>query len=249
MTKKYHYLYKTVVPSTGQYYYGIHSTNNLHDGYQGSGALIRKLKTDNVHLITGIVEFCETRKEVLELEKKVVDNKLIKDIKCLNLITGGRYTPPSKASIKKSTKKKISIVHSGKILSDDTKDKISKKLKQHFADPQNKEGRKTNKGLKHTSKTKKLIAESSKSRKHSNEAKAKISKAHKNKTVSVETRKKQSAAKLGSTVHTGKLYITPTGTFRTVTDAAVANGVAAQTILNRCNNKNASKNGYQIVYT
>lgn len=34
---KYNYLYKIVCNVTGKFYYGIHSTNNLNDGYMGTG--------------------------------------------------------------------------------------------------------------------------------------------------------------------------------------------------------------------
>ena len=247
MAKKYHFLYKTIVPSTGQYYYGIHSTDNLNDGYQGSGALICQLKKNNVHMITGIVEFCQSRKEVLELEKKVVNNKLLKDTACLNLVTGGRFTPPTRAAIRKSTKKKISMNHKGKVISPETRQKISTKLKQHFSDPANRAKCATSTGR--SAETKRKISEASKQRKHSDEAKAKIGQAQQNKVVSKQTRAKQSAAKKGTKVNTGRLYVTPNGTFRTVTEAANANNVVEQTILNRCGSKNASKNGYKIIYT
>ena len=40
--KKYHYIYKTTCSLTKRYYYGMHSTNNLNDGYLGSGSELSK---------------------------------------------------------------------------------------------------------------------------------------------------------------------------------------------------------------
>ena len=39
---KYHYLYKTTNMLNNKYYIGMHSTNNLEDGYIGSGDRIRR---------------------------------------------------------------------------------------------------------------------------------------------------------------------------------------------------------------
>lgn len=40
-TKKYHYFYKITNTINNKYYYGVHSTDNLNDGYMGSGTVIR----------------------------------------------------------------------------------------------------------------------------------------------------------------------------------------------------------------
>lgn len=39
--KKYHYVYKTINNITKRYYYGMHSTHDLEDGYLGSGKRLR----------------------------------------------------------------------------------------------------------------------------------------------------------------------------------------------------------------
>ena len=38
---KYHFLYKTTNLINGKYYYGMHSTYKLNDGYLGSGKILR----------------------------------------------------------------------------------------------------------------------------------------------------------------------------------------------------------------
>ena len=40
--KKYHFIYKTTNLLSGKYYIGMHSTDDLNDGYLGSGTLLRR---------------------------------------------------------------------------------------------------------------------------------------------------------------------------------------------------------------
>ena len=89
--KKYHFLYKTTNKITKKYYIGIHSTSNLKDGYLGSGKRLRKsiLKHGKENFLIEILEFHNSRLELLKREKEIVNSSLINDEMCMNLQIGG----------------------------------------------------------------------------------------------------------------------------------------------------------------
>ncbi len=90
--KKYHYLYKTTNVINGKFYYGMHSTDNLEDGYKGSGTLLRRSinKYGYDNFVIEILEFFETREALVEAEKKLVTEYQVSDSNCMNLKPGGR---------------------------------------------------------------------------------------------------------------------------------------------------------------
>lgn len=89
--KKYHFTYKTTNTKTGRYYYGMHSTDNLEDGYLGSGKRlkysIRKYGKD-VHS-REILEFFENRSTLIEAEKLIITLDEIAKRDCMNISKGG----------------------------------------------------------------------------------------------------------------------------------------------------------------
>lgn len=89
--KKYHFIYKTTNLLSGKYYIGMHSTNNLDDGYLGSGnrlrLAIRKHGKDNFK--REILEFCNNREELAKREEEIVNLNEIAKVECMNLIVGG----------------------------------------------------------------------------------------------------------------------------------------------------------------
>ena len=61
----YHYTYMTVDENSGKYYVGRHSTENLFDGYKGSGKWVRNYpKTKRSDLITYVLEFFNDASEL-----------------------------------------------------------------------------------------------------------------------------------------------------------------------------------------
>ena len=89
--KKYHYLYKTTNLINGKFYIGIHSTDDLNDGYVGSGKYLRNSinKYGNENFKCEILEFFENRKALVDKEKKIVNEEFIKVPLCMNLRPGG----------------------------------------------------------------------------------------------------------------------------------------------------------------
>lgn len=87
----YHYLYKITNDFDECYYYGIHSTENLEDGYMGSGSrLWKEYKIHGIyHFKKEILEFFETRELALHKEEEIVNENLIKDPLCYNIVIGG----------------------------------------------------------------------------------------------------------------------------------------------------------------
>lgn len=90
-SKKYHYFYKITNNLNGNYYYGIHSTDDLEDGYMGSGIKIRRsIANHGVENFTKeILKYFNTREEASLYESRVVNVTVLEDSKCYNLRTGG----------------------------------------------------------------------------------------------------------------------------------------------------------------
>ena len=126
-TKEYHFIYKTTNLVNGNYYYGLHSTNNLNDGYLGSGRRLRYSinKYGKINHTRQIIEFCKNRKELILKEKEIVNLNEIAKIKCMNISVGGAPTTFHSLSIRK----RMSESHKGKILSDKIKKKMSESHK------------------------------------------------------------------------------------------------------------------------
>jgi len=89
--KKLHYIYKTTNIINGKYYIGMHSTDNVDDGYIGSGKLlwfsIKKYGKEN--FVCEILEYLPNRQTLKEREKEIVNKILLEDKSCLNLKLGG----------------------------------------------------------------------------------------------------------------------------------------------------------------
>ena len=174
----YRYIYKitcTAGSFKGKFYFGQHTTDNLDDGYKGSGRKIKDyFKKHPNDYIKEIISFYDTQEELNQAEYDIILPWLNNET-CLNLKEGGGNN-----KLSNETKKKISASHKGILNSLETKNKMSKSLK----------GKKAwNKGLKMSEEFKIKISECNKGRAAwnkgipmSEEIKVKISEAKKGKT-------------------------------------------------------------------
>lgn len=89
--KKYHHIYKTTNVINNKYYVGVHSTDDLDDGYIGSGKYlwnsIRKHGRENFRC--EILEFFDSRDELVGKEIELVNEGMLNDPLCMNLKCGG----------------------------------------------------------------------------------------------------------------------------------------------------------------
>lgn len=89
---KYHYFYKITNKINNHFYYGVHNTSNLNDGYMGSG--VRLLKAYNKYGIENfekeILKFFDSKEEAFDYESEIVTEELVKNNDCYNLQEGGK---------------------------------------------------------------------------------------------------------------------------------------------------------------
>jgi hypothetical protein len=88
-----YYIYKITNKINGKYYIGRHSTDNIEDGYMGSGIgiinAIKKYGIDNFS--KEILQFANNSEELWELEKTIVNDIVVKDEMSYNMAYGGKH--------------------------------------------------------------------------------------------------------------------------------------------------------------
>lgn len=87
----YHYFYKITNTINNHFYYGIHSTNNLDDGYMGSGRRLKRAinKYGIENFVKEIIKFFDSREDCAKYESEIVNNDLVCDNTCYNISLGG----------------------------------------------------------------------------------------------------------------------------------------------------------------
>lgn len=124
--RKFHVIYKTICLVTGRFYIGMHSTNDLEDGYKGSGQrLWKSIKKHGVdqHVCT-ILEHLPDRDALAKREEELVTPELLQDPLCMNLRTGGTGNPPGFIT-SSEVAAKISAKLKGIVRSPETREKMA----------------------------------------------------------------------------------------------------------------------------
>ena len=91
-SSKYHYFYKITNLLNEHFYYGIHSTDNLDDGYMGSGKRLHYAykKYGMQNFKKEILKFFDTCSDAYEYEAEMVTEELVKNPDCYNVQLGGK---------------------------------------------------------------------------------------------------------------------------------------------------------------
>lgn len=166
--KRYHYIYKTTNVLNGKYYIGMHSTNDLDDGYMGSGKRLRfslNYHGKNNHKVE-ILEYCENRTELKNRERDIVNEELLNEDLCMNLVLGGDEGPLNKkdrvAKAKKANKIRNDKYKNDPEFREMLREKLSKGIKRSYDNGRKGMNHFSWKGKTRTDEVKRKMSESSK---------------------------------------------------------------------------------------
>lgn len=97
---KFNYFYKITNNLNGHFYYSVHTTTNLNDHYMGSGKALHQAykKYGKENFTKEIIKYFDTYDEALKYEAYIVNEDMIKNKMCYNLVIGGGNTREVQAS-------------------------------------------------------------------------------------------------------------------------------------------------------
>lgn len=217
--RQYYYLYKTTNLINGNYYVGVHSSDNPEtDPYYGSGTLITRAvaKYGRENFKVEILQYFDTWEDALEGERITVNEQLLKDPKSYNLTLGGRgvapdpvllVDPETKQIIRVSKSKAPQLLKRGYTMARRYRmhrDGAETLCPEHLVEQYLADGWQKGPTEDHCKK----ISTDHIGRKHTEEAKEKIRLANTGKIVSEESRQKNREAHLGRpSVHKGTIWL------------------------------------------
>lgn len=208
----YYYLYCIINNENNKFYFGVHATDNLNDGYMGSGkALKASQELHGIDKFTKyILEFFDTEEEMYAREREIVTERAVKDPNCYNLTLGGNggsikgelnplygvpFTEEHKDKISQSLKDKPKSEEHCKHLSESLKGHTAWNRGQPCPESIKQQISETLKGHKRTPESIEKSRSGLKKKWEDPEFKKMMSEKHKGRTHTEETRKKQSEAR------------------------------------------------------
>ncbi len=126
--RKHHIIYKTTCLVTGRWYIGMHSTNDLEDGYVGSGKRLWhsiKKHGKEQHRCE-ILEHHPDRETLALREEEILTPELKADPMCMNIAKGGIGHHPGWYTTSESTKAKLSAASKAVVRTEEWCAKIGK---------------------------------------------------------------------------------------------------------------------------
>jgi len=103
MEKKHNIVYKTTNIKNGKFYVGLHSTDDINDGYLGSGTYFQvALKKYGIENFKKEILFdFSTRAKAAQIEGRILTHDFIKDINTYNLFPGSGVYIDANHNVKK----------------------------------------------------------------------------------------------------------------------------------------------------
>lgn len=228
----YNFTYQTKNLINGKTYIGAHSTDNLNDGYLGSGIALQQAikKYGYENFISIPLAFFDTAKEAFEEEKWLVDKNWISNNYNYNLAIGG------KGNIYRGFNKDQKEVHR-KNVSIALRARYSIKPKGNLSKSHCNNISKAHTGVIHSRKRRDIN-----------------SKAQLGKIIPTKTKDKIRKAHLGrkrSEVHRKSMckwiFITPLGYFYGSIAAGLAHNIDGTTMISRCSNLKERWKSYDMI--
>lgn len=133
-----HIIYQTTNLVNNKIYIGVHSTNDLDDGYMGSGHLIKRAieKHGINNFSREILYMFDTPAQAYSKEKEIVNESFITNSNTYNMCVGGRGgdTGWYGCNHSEESKQKISEVKKGIKFSEETRQKMSEAAKNRTSE-------------------------------------------------------------------------------------------------------------------
>lgn len=144
----YHYVYKTTNLINNKFYIGAHSSESLNDVYLGSGEVLKKAinKYGKQNFSRDIVSMFDSRELMFDFEELII-SQYLGNAECYNISQGGDSGPSMKGELNfhynkkgelspnyglkrsEETRLKMSIARKNRIITNETKERISKAKK------------------------------------------------------------------------------------------------------------------------
>lgn len=249
------FVYKTTNNKNGKIYIGQHSTENLDDGYLGSGVVLQKaiIKYGKENFSREIITYVDTQEDLDRTEEIFIKHyiHIVGKDEMYNVAenaVGGAFFKDCHHSDK--TRQKLSDALKGRHLPEEHKIKISKTLKgRQFSEETRQKMSESMKGIIRSNETRQKLSDALKGRQLPDEVKKKISESLKGRQISDKTCQKLSDALKGHPLLSKPVLCIDTGKiYPSLSEASRHTNIGISTISNVCRGIYKTAGGYHWKY-